>query len=363
MGRFFSREYAEARARFLAACGSRGAAIRSYPYEGFNKKLPEELAIDTARFGSAYASKILVLIAGTHGVEGFCGSACQIAAVDSVTWNALPSDLSVFLIHGLNPYGFAMLRRVDEENIDLNRNFVGDYAALAGYNPEYDRLNAALNPARWREAEPQEGDEEIATFIKTEGMKKFQEVVSIGQYRHSKGLFYGGGQKAWSRIILERIIEIEFQNVCSLCVIDYHTGLGTSGAGELIAFVSEISGEYKRAVEWFGPNVKSIKSQAVNVTSVSADVGGPIDAAFQKSDRIATFLALEFGTVSIPTVLHALCAENWLHHYGNLDSALGRKIKEDLKCAFCPPEQSWENGVIGRSEDVLRQAIAGLTNS
>lgn len=211
MGRFFSREYAEARARFLAACGSRGAAIRSYPYEGFNKKLPEELAIDTARFGSAYASKILVLIAGTHGVEGFCGSACQIAAVDSVTWNALPSDLSVFLIHGLNPYGFAMLRRVDEENIDLNRNFVGDYAALAGYNPEYDRLNAALNPARWREAEPQEGDEEIATFIKTEGMKKFQEVVSIGQYRHSKACFMAAGRRRGQELSLKGSLRSNFR--------------------------------------------------------------------------------------------------------------------------------------------------------
>jgi Protein of unknown function (DUF2817) len=360
---FFSDKYSEARARFLATCGSRGAEMRSYRHEQLSEELGNDLAVDTARFGPANASRTLVLIAGTHGVEGFCGSACQIAAADGGCWNALPADMSVFLIYGLNPYGFAMLRRVDGENIDLNRNFVDDFNALATYNAEYDEINAALNPTRWQETDPQDGDEQIAAFIKTKGMKRFQEVVSIGQYRHSKGLFFGGTRKSWSRIILEKIIEREFQNTHSIGVIDYHTGLGPHGVGELISFGSEDSIEYKRSIEWFGPKVKSTKSEAANRTSVSADVGGPIDNGFQGSKGIVTFVSLEFGTVPIPAVLRALRAENWLQYYGQSDSALGRKIKEDLKAAFYPADQSWGNMVLGRSREVLEQAMAGLTNA
>jgi hypothetical protein len=360
---FFSGTYKEARERFLQMCASHGATIRSYMQEQLGKSLSYDVGIDTARFGPSRTSKTLVLIAGTHGVEGFCGSACQIAAVSDGICNSLPIDTSLFLIHGLNPYGFAMLRRVDAENIDLNRNFVEDFEALNTYNVEYDRLNAALNPKRWHESDPQDGDEEILAFIKAEGMKKFQELVSIGQYRHPKGLFFGGRGKAWSRIKLEMIIRDEFQNNRSLAVIDYHTGLGQHGVGELISFALEDSVRYKRLVEWFGPAVKSTKSQATNVASVSADVGGPIENAFLCADRIVDFVALEFGTVPIPAVLRALRAENCLTHYGDPGSTLGKKIKEELKSAFYPTDQAWKATTLGRSKEILQQAIAGIAKT
>jgi hypothetical protein len=363
MSRFFSHEYSEARAHFLETCKSSRATIRSYRHERVNGQLPVDLVIDTARFGPTNASRILVLISGTHGVEGFCGSACQIAAVESGSWNPIPADMSIFLIHGLNPYGFATLRRVDVENVDLNRNFVEDFEALAGYNPEYDQLNDALNPTRWRETDPQDGDDVIKTFITTEGMKKFQDVVSIGQYRHPGGIFFGGRRKAWSRMILEEIVEAEFQNARSVGVIDYHTGLGSHGEGELISFAPEDSILYKRSVDWCGPKVKSTKSKAANLAAVAADVGGAIDGAFLGNDRIVTFLSLEFGTVPIPAVLRALRAENWLVKYGESDSELGKRIKADLRSAFYPTDQSWKDMVLSRSKEVVAQVIAGLSNT
>jgi hypothetical protein len=360
---FFSLAYSEARTRFLEACRGRCATIHSYGYERrANDRVPDGLAIDTARFGPTNASRALVLISGTHGVEGFCGSACQVAFVVGESWNRLPTDTSVLLIHGLNPFGFAALRRVDAENIDLNRNFVRDFGTLAKYNLEYDQLNSALNPTRWLDTDPQDGDREIGGFIESQGMHKFQEVVSIGQYRHPKGLFFGGNEKAWSRLVLERIIETEFENTRSFCVIDYHTGLGPHGVGELISFDPEESDEYKRSVEWFGPEVKSTKSKAAAVKSVSHDVGGPVDKAFRCGDKTVTFVALEFGTVPVPVVLRALRAENWLHHFGKPESVLGKKIKEDLKSAFYSSDQTWQGMVLSRSMSVLQQAIAGLAS-
>jgi hypothetical protein len=363
VSQFFSQEYSEARTRFLEACRSFRATIHSYRHERVSERLPDELAIDTARFGPTNASRTIILISGTHGVEGFCGSACQIEFVMSKNWQHLPNDQAVFLIHGLNPYGFAALRRVDAENIDLNRNFVKDFSTLADYNPDYDQLNSALNPTRWLETDPQDGDDEIMNFVKAHGMRKFQKVVSIGQYRHPKGLFFGGSVKAWSRSILERIIEAEFQNTRSFCVIDYHTGLGPHGVGELISFDSEDSDEYKRSVEWFGPGVKSTKSKGVEAKSVSPDVGGPIDGAFRDGKRTLTFVALEFGTVAIPAVLRALRGENWLNHYGKLESVFGRKIKEEMKSAFYSSDPAWQDMVLSRSKSVLQQAIAGLALS
>ncbi len=135
------------------------------------------------------------------------------------------------------------------------------------------------------------------------------------------------------------------------------------GVGELISFAPEGSDEYRCSVQWFGAEVKSTKSKTAQSKSVSADVGGPIDSAFRVGNKIVTFLALEFGTVPMPAVLRALRAENWLYHYGELDSALGRQIKEDLKSAFYPSDKSWQDMVLSRSSAVLRKAIAGLASS
>src|SRR3981081_1531769 len=75
----FSESYTEARPKFCSAAAAAGGSIRSR----FNPKAHgpngELLYLDTARFGAADAPNMLVLIAGTHGVEGHCGSGAEIA--------------------------------------------------------------------------------------------------------------------------------------------------------------------------------------------------------------------------------------------------------------------------------------------
>ena len=69
------------------------------------------------------------------GVEGFAGSAIQIQFLkERIGGPELPRSFGVLLIHALNPYGFAHLRRANECNVDLNRNFV-DFAQPLPENP------------------------------------------------------------------------------------------------------------------------------------------------------------------------------------------------------------------------------------
>ena len=41
-------------------------------------------------------------------------------------------EQAVLLVHAINPHGFAWSRRVTQENVDLNRNFLVDFTAPAG---------------------------------------------------------------------------------------------------------------------------------------------------------------------------------------------------------------------------------------
>ncbi len=74
---------------------------------------------------SGSRTSALVVSSGVHGVEGFFGSAVQLAFLEKLPpdWRP-PEGAAVVLIHALNPFGFAWQRRFNEENVDLNRNFL-----------------------------------------------------------------------------------------------------------------------------------------------------------------------------------------------------------------------------------------------
>ena len=146
----FSESYAEARTKFCGAAAEAGGAIRSWPNPHARGPSGEALYLDTARFGPADATNMLVLISSTHGVEGHCGSGAQIAWLRTGGAAKLPKDTGALILHAVNPYGFAWTRRVTEDNVDLNRNFV-DHDKAHPRNDGYSALAHALLPKTWDE--------------------------------------------------------------------------------------------------------------------------------------------------------------------------------------------------------------------
>ena len=87
----FAADYSEAREKFLAAARVAGATTHRYdnPTKG---PRGEALSTDVARLGPEDASKIVVTISSTHGVEGFCGSGFQVDWLASIGAAGLPRD-------------------------------------------------------------------------------------------------------------------------------------------------------------------------------------------------------------------------------------------------------------------------------
>jgi hypothetical protein len=310
-----------------------------------------------------------VLVSGTHGVEGFCGSACQTAATRLRLFDDLPPGVAVLMIHAINPYGFAFSRRVTESNVDLNRNCVPKSGTkeLEVFNLDYESLNDLLNPVEWRAEKPHVGFDKILDYIKQSGLKTFQKAVSVGQYRHAGGLFYGGSESSWSRITLEKIIATELTSATTVVVVDYHTGLGRPGFGELISTERQNSQGYQRAVRLYGREVKSTKID-ISLTdneaeSVSADVEGSIDALFNKIGKrdALTYVALEFGTVDVLDVLEALRGDNWFYQHGVASPEQAKEVAEEMRKAFYPNSEEWRQSVMHRSAQVLTKALSGLS--
>ena len=73
-----------------------------------------------------------------------------------------------------------------------------------------------------------------------------------------------------------------------------------------------------------------------------------------------TSVALEYGTQSLPEVLEALRADNWLHLYGDPESDAGRAIKRQIRDAFYGDTAEWKRTIWETADRVARQAAAGL---
>ena len=107
----FADDYLTASSKFLDACAGRAGKLSRFEHPDCRID-GQALTTDVFYIGAESASKLLVLISATHGVEGFAGSAIQLDTLRTLSSESLPDDVAVLFIHALNPHGFAWLRRV-----------------------------------------------------------------------------------------------------------------------------------------------------------------------------------------------------------------------------------------------------------
>lgn len=353
----FAQSYAEAREKFLAAAAARGARMFRHVHPSERGANGEQLSIDLAEIGDERAQDVLLLSSATHGVEGFCGSGCQVGLLrdDEFIAAAQRSGVAVLMLHALNPYGFSHLRRANEDNADLNRNFV-DFALPLPGAPAYAEIHDLLLPSAW--PPPADSEARMHAWIKTHGEKAFQAAVSGGQYSHPDGLFFGGRHPTWSNACLRAVLRSRAAPRRRLAWIDFHTGLGPSGHGEKIYSGRDDAASVARTKAWWGDDVTSF----FDGTSSSAHVTGIItDAAHQECPNTEmTAMALEYGTLSLEQTLQALRAEAWLHNHPDAPGALASGIKRAMRDAFYIDADDWKQTVYDQAKASCLKAFGAL---
>lgn len=355
----FPSDYTDARSRFVAAVTSAGAQhhVIQHPLRG---PRGEKLYADVAWSGPPEATRVLVTISATHGAEGYCGSGCQTAWLAEGLHKELPRGVAVLAIHAINPHGFAWTRRVTEDNVDLNRNFL-DHAKPHPENQGYIALAEAVTPREWTSASQADSARAFADFKTAHGDDAFRRAIFSGQYGDPHGIFFGGHAPTWSNRVLRAIFVRYLARVPHVAVIDYHTGLGPYGHGELIYGLAADSPEFRRLQSWLDGEVTSTELG----TSASVPLNGLNQVGMMETlPRAAlSMAALEYGTLSPDEVLLALRADNWLHAHGDLDSAQARDIKRQSREAFYADKADWKDLVWERALQINRAMLRGLADS
>jgi hypothetical protein len=356
--RHFSQSYPEARAKFVAAAGGRGAEQFRHVHPTERGAEGEELSMDFALIGRRDGRALLVLISATHGVEGFCGSGCQVALLHDDAFLAAVdrAGVAVLLLHALNPHGFSHLRRVNEDNADLNRNFM-DFRAPLPVNAAYAELHSLLLPAAW--PPPADSETTLRAWIAKHGSKAYQAAVSGGQYQFPDGMFYGGVGPAWSNRVLRAVLREHAAARARLCWIDFHTGLGPRGHGEKIYAGLNDAADIARTKVCWGDDVTSF----LDGSSTSAPLTGVNGAAPHDECPGAQFagIALEYGTYPIEQVLQSFRAEHWLRNHAEAPAAQRKEIKRSFRAMFYVDADDWKTMVYAQAVEAALNAVEHLT--
>ena len=350
----FPSDYRSARAGFLAACKAADLGTTARVHPDAKGRDGNALFLDTAIVGDRDAENALLLVSATHGVEGYFGSGVQTGMLRRGL--EAPEGSKIVLLHALNPYGFAWDRRVNEDNADINRNFVDHknppvnaaYAALADHIAPRDVSRETMKAANAK----------LRAYSDAHGDFALQEAITKGQYVFADGLYYGGAKESWSASMLRDVMREELRDARRLVVIDFHTGLGEHGHGEMISEDLPGSAAYVRAKAMWGERVRSSEAGE----SVSAPLTGTVDRAVAGflPDVELTFAALEVGTRPTRDVFNALRRDNWLHRFAGADHADAGTIRREIRDAFYPDTTEWKRMVWNTADEVVTAALKAL---
>ena len=133
----------------------------------------------------------MLYTSGIHGVEGFAGSAIQLSVIDMLKNQKLIEDYCIIFVHIINPFGMAWHRRVNENNVDMNRNFINTHS---GEPDGYKKIDKFLNPNTIpKKFELSFYIDGIKLILKY-GFTNFKQWFAQGQYTRPSSLQYGGNK-------------------------------------------------------------------------------------------------------------------------------------------------------------------------
>lgn len=355
----FSDSYAEARRKFVEAARRAGAKLTSYKHPAERGPGGEALYLDVAVLGPGDASQVFVVGSGTHGIEGYSGSAAQRAWLGGRP--RLPKDTAVVFFHAQNPWGVAHKTRTTEENVDLNRNFV-DFSKPLPRNPGYAELHPLIATPSWDEASIEETFRRLDAYRAKVGEKPFSDAFNGGQYTHADGIFYGGTRPQWANSAFRAAVETHLQRARRVAFLDLHTGIGPWCEHVYLCFHPEGSAARERARAWWGE--RAVNLQGVTHKALATYTGTIVEAFEQMLPEVElTSIVVEFGTLPRREMQRAGLAQRWIRFEGPRDPVLAAKVRREYEAAFYPADPEWRKAVLEQSRDFINRGVAGISST
>ncbi|MBN1667048.1 MAG: DUF2817 domain-containing protein [Anaerolineales bacterium] len=308
--------------------------------------------------------KIFILTTAEHGIEGYVGSAMLQRFIEHFLPALDPHTTGLLLVHAINPWGMKYHRRVNANNVDLNRSFLYGSEFDPAFNPEYEEVEALLNPktripflpfsrlASWLN---------LAVQASRLGLRKYTLASLLGQYRHPRGLYYGGPGYQPETETMMALYRQAFQDYGQILHLDMHTGYGPRYQMSLVNSALEMRSSQEFAEQFDYPLV--VAATPDEFYAIQGDMIDHVYALAQNEFPEKRFFAtaFEFGTFGLTAggllrSRRAMIYENRLHWYGSVRQVDRETIQAEFEELFNPQALDWKEKAIADAD----QAFAGI---
>lgn len=347
---YFFETYKEARKNIIICSQNRKTRVQSFKHPNDNN-----LFIDITYTGNPLSPICMIIFSGVHGIEGFCGTACQTYAIENM---GLFNDVYLIIVHSVNPYGYANISRTNEDNIDLNRHFI-NFDESIPTNETYEKLAVFMGHDIWSEDYLSKLGDTIKQIFPCKSLDDIQKEIYSGQYSCKDGVSYGGSCISWSRRVIEKVFNDLSRNRKHTICIDIHSGLGEYGQLSVIHCKTDDE-SLARTKMWLGNKITSWEDGNAVTTKFNGKMVSGISEKFP--DISMTGLTLEFGTRARNVTLKAILADFFLRKNNKKSMENYFEIEYFIKDSFSPNEDKWKHAVIEKFDYFLNTIINIVTN-
>ncbi len=312
---------------------------------------------------------LVVLTTGVHGMEGYIGSVMLDVFFEEIYTTLDKNTTGVLVVANVNPYGMKHYRRYNENNVDLNRNFILDWENFdLSSNKDYPQVKEFLQPegaignALWHEVGFYAS---LAKEALTKGADKVSDALLTGQYEYPQGVYYGGNGDEKSTTYLKGVfndcLEGDYENIVH---IDIHSGYGPRYNMVIFNSVYETMTEAETKKAFGYDYVISHDSESFYATT-----GDTTDffyrlAESKKTEKELFSTCFEFGTIgdsfmdSILSLKYTV-DENRQHWYPTSSKTTEEVVRENYFELFYPTEKEWREKTVAD----FKQATEGVLDS
>lgn len=365
----FRTTYDETRAGLRALIASLEAQGLTVAQESHPIDEADGLYIDTFYLPAAEAqTNLIVLTTGVHGMEGYIGSA-MLDVFFAEIYPQLDENTGILVVAHVNPYGMKYYRRYNENNVDLNRNFILDWDTFdRASNQEYPKVKEFLGPtgavgnALWHEAGFYLS---LGKTAITDGADTISDALLTGQYEYPQGVYYGGDGDEASTVYLKdvfaRCLTSGYENIVH---IDIHSGYGPRYNMVIFNSVYETMNEAESQAAFGYEHIIAYDSESFYATT-----GDTTDFFYRLADSMESDKALfstcfEFGTIGdefFDTILSLKYTidENRNHWYPTDNVTSAEIVRQNYLELYYPTETVWREKTV---QDFIAATQGVLTN-
>ena len=347
----FYNSYEEIRAHLQELTDALGTELYSHAIDA-----EDGLYIDSFYLSAPEKRNLIVLTTGVHGMEGYIGAAMLDVFFGEIYPTLDHETTAVLVVANVNPYGMKYLRRYNENNVDLNRNFILDWESFdLSSNKEYPKVDKFLGPtgrignALWHEAGFYLS---LGKTAITDGAGTISDALLTGQYEYPQGVYYGGkGDEAstvYLKDVFSRCLDSGYENIVH---IDLHSGYGPRYNMVIFNSVYETMNEAESVAAFGYDHVIAYDSEAFYATT-----GDTTDYFYRLAEQKQTGAALystcfEFGTIGdafFDTILSLKYTvdENRNHWYPTNNKISAQIVHENYMELYYPTETAWRQKTV-----------------